>query len=93
MSIIFLERTFCCKVKTCVSENFYDYENMRKKLSYVLVFALYPILGMAMGGAWGAFVMSLVGFAFFALAIAGLWLVNWLFKPSPSIGQILGWFP
>ena len=66
---------------------------MRKKLSYALVFALYPILGMAMGGVWGALAMSLAGFAFFALAVAGLWLANWLFKPSPSIGQILGWFP
>ena len=73
--------------------NFTIIEYVRKKLSYILVFALYPILGMVMGGAWGAFWGLVLSFIFFALAIAGLWLVNWLFKPSPSIYQILGWLP
>lgn len=46
---------------------------MRKKLSYILALAIYPILGMLMDGLWGAFYMSILLFAnliFIAVAYA-----------------------
>ena len=46
---------------------------MRKKLSYILAFALYPVLGMLMDGLWGALYMSIflfVNLIFIAAAYA-----------------------